>query len=496
MSQRKTEDKKKQNKSTSETKAEQSSQLLTNTEIVNAENDVKDDTSNNQALGSQTEPQIDSKSEEEQKDEQIELVTDFSSEITESSPSPRTEEKPEIPKTETPKAKPKTAKSESKPVEKEVSQPISSSRPQDPVKNKKSFSWLAFFAFILSLLAVAAAGYLYWQYQLWFTTQAQVQSLQQQSAKSTEQNIQQLQLRLNELQQKQLTQSSSSSETQQNVDSLTDRVKELGQAQPNYWLAAESLYLVNLAERRLLIEQDVTTAIELLVSANIRLASMKDPSVFPIQQAISEDVAKLQGAVKPEKDAIYLSLSGVISEVKTLPFANVYLPEQSVSVAEQTKVSSEISDWKTNLKSSLIRFFDKFVDIRRNDVNVGPTLPADQQWFVRANLTTQILMAQSAVLEQNDAVYKDALKQSKQWLLEYFNLETPQLVAVVTTLEELEKKNVDLNLPTSLVSQPVLNNYVQTQLSLRTGETSSSATETAQEQSTPEAQENQEAQND
>jgi len=338
------------------------------------------------------------------------------------------------------------------------------SEPQVVVK--KSGGVIATFAFLFSIIALAGLGFVAWQGKLWLDTQQEVSNLKQQAFDNSQQTINQLQSRITQLQSRLASQNNALNKVNQSVADLGERTKELGQSQPNQWLAAEALYLVNLAERRLLVEQDVTTAIQLLLSANVRLTAMNDPSVFPIRQALSEDIAKLTAVVQPNTDDIYLTLSGLISQIQTLPFANLYLPD-AVEAKEVPEVTTEVDNWQENLKISFQRFMSNFITVTRNENPVKPALPADQQWYVRSNITTQLLMAQQSVLEQNNAIYKDALQQSKSWLVEYLDVDNAAVTAAVVSIEAIEQQNVELSLPSDLRSQALLTNFVKKQAQLK-----------------------------
>ena len=344
--------------------------------------------------------------------------------------------------------------------------PPHSFRDEPKVVVKKSSGALTIFAFLFSLVAIAGVGFIAWQGKLWLATQQEVDNLKQQAFDNSQQTINQLQSRITQLQSKLASQNSTITRFNQSLVDLNRRTKELGQSQPNQWLAAEALYLVNLAERRLLVEQDITTAIQLLLSANVRLTAMNDPSVFPVRQALSEDIAALRAVVQPNTDDIYLTLSGLISQVQALPFAQVYMPDPVVST-NAPQVSTEIDGWQQNLKISLERFMGNFITVTRNENPVKPALPADQQWYVRSNITTQLLMAQQSVLEQKNNTYQDALGQSKSWLIEYLDTNSPAVTAAVTTIEAIEQLDVELLLPAQLSSQALLANFVQKQTQLK-----------------------------
>ena len=341
-----------------------------------------------------------------------------------------------------------------------------SAAPQAPVSGKSSFSYMGLFAILLSLGTLATVGFIWWQGQMWLTTQQQVDALKDQQLKNQQQTVGQLRNQINQLQAKLTQQNTNMQRYQRSIAELTNRTKELGQSQPNQWLAAEALYLVNIAERRLLVEQDVETALQLLVGANSRLTAMNDPSVFPIRQAISEDVAALHAVQQPDSDSLYLALSGLISQVQTLAFSQYYLPERQQDAAEVV-VTDNLDDWQGNLKTSLQRFMGNFVTISRNEHPVKPALPADQQWYVRANITQQLQMAQQAVLEQNKAIYADAASQANEWMRQYLDIDDIAVIAAVQSLEAIQDRNVELQLPASLGSQAMLSNYVLTQKQLK-----------------------------
>ena len=332
-------------------------------------------------------------------------------------------------------------------------------------KPVKSGRGLALFSTLLALIAIGGCGYLFWQAQMWLKTQQQVENLQQQSFENNQQTINQLQTRLASLQSELNRSRSQQGALNQTLVDLKARTQELGETQPNQWLAAEALYLVNLAERRLLIERDVQTALQLLVAANTRLTAMNDPSVFKLREAISKDVAALHAIKQPSTEAIYLALSGVVDQVSKLEFKDTYTP-QIEAVEESKEVSSESSDWQQNLAISFERFLNNFLRVKVRNVETGPQLPTDQQWYVRTNVTNQLLQAQQAALNGQQALFLDGVSKGQNWIAMYFDNDSDLVVATSTTLGELLTQDVSLSLPTKLESQSLISNYVRTELNL------------------------------
>ena len=354
-----------------------------------------------------------------------------------------------------------------------ASSPItnSSSRKAKSETQKKAKSWFAIFAFIFSLITAAFVGFFWWQSQMWLKNQEQVDQLKQQAVINTQQSLNDLQAKLTQLQlvteQKQNQSQENTVKVNDSLGSLAARIKELGQSQPNYWLAAEAGYLINLAERRLLVEQDVNTAVQLMLDANQRLTAMQDPSVFHIRTAISEDVASLYTIKQPDSDSVYLALSGLMAEANTIKFAQVYIPKPNADKKQQNEISSDVNDFGSNVLTSFKRFFGNFITITQRDAQVQPQLPADQKWFVRANLTTQMLMAQNAILDKNQARYDDALKHIETWTTQYFDSHDDAVISFMMTLNSLKQQDIGLSLPSGLTAQPLIANYLQQQIALK-----------------------------
>lgn len=364
------------------------------------------------------------------------------------------------------KTEPKTAQTKTKQKQ--------TTTPKDETKESHSrLSKTAVFALLLSFVALGAIGFVGWQGQMWLKTQNQVETLNQQAVNNNVAEIKNLKSQISQLSgqlNSQLrAQQNQEKTTANNVKTLTSRVKELGQSQPNEWLASEALYLVNLAERKIIIDQDVDTALMLLANANNRLAAMNDPSVFPLRKSISEDVAKLHGVKQPDRDSLYLSLSGILDQVNTLKFSHIYIPT-ATEVEPESGVSNEIQDWQSNLKTSFSRFMSNFVTIKHRELAIEPQIPVQQQWFIRANITRQLLVAQQNILLQNNALYNDGIVRSLAWMQQYFDLDDPQVVATINTLSELQNRNIELKLPTKLGSQSELANYVSRQHSRTSGQ--------------------------
>ncbi|MCJ8272701.1 MAG: uroporphyrinogen-III C-methyltransferase, partial [Psychrosphaera sp.] len=193
-----------------------------------------------------------------------------------------------------------------------------------PKKVKKGGGLVAGLALLLSLISLTAIGGAYWFWQ-------KNQALEQQKVQQW-QGEQAAQLQLLEQQlTKQVTDQWASGQSQmqtrqqqaekdvtQRLTAMDTRLGEVSGRQPNDWTLAEARYLVLIAGRKLWLEDDIDTAQSLLITADLRVAELSDPSLYPLRASIAQDIAALRALPNPRVTDIHLNLSGLIKNIDTL----------------------------------------------------------------------------------------------------------------------------------------------------------------------------------
>lgn len=179
------------------------------------------------------------------------------------------------------------------------------------------------------------------------------------------------------------------------IESLQLAVADIKGRRPNDWLLAEADYLVKLAGRKLFLEQDAESATLLMENADQRIAELNDPSLTPLRKAMAHDITQLKAIPFIDKDGLVLKLISLQQWVDQLPLANAILPE--TAQAEQASVSKDITDWQSNLMSSLKAFGENFITFRVRDGQAVPLLSPQQHFYLRENLKAKLETAIKAV---------------------------------------------------------------------------------------------------
>ena len=341
------------------------------------------------------------------------------------------------------------------------------SPPQKPVKHDRKINTALALSAVAIAIALAAGIGLY----NWSKHQSAVQNA----------TIEALEGQVTALQQQQETQKSALENTlkqqagaldaakheQENLtrqlDEMQQKVATISGTDAKTWLLAQADFLVKLAGRKLWSDQDVTTAAALLKSADASLADMNDPSLITARRAITEDIATLSAVSQVDYDGIILKLNQMASQVDNLRLAdndNDSAPMDS----DGTELSSTVTEWRQNLVKSWHNFMDSFITIRRRDDTAVPLLAPNQDVYLRENIRSRLLVAAQAVPRHQNETYKQSLDNVSTWVRAYYDTDDATTKSFLDTLDALSQQNIDMDVPETLQSQPILEKLMQTRV--------------------------------
>lgn len=341
----------------------------------------------------------------------------------------------------------------------------SESTPSGAAKKKSSGNGLLWFVvIILFLIVLGMAGAGYWYY------------MQQQSAsKDSESALQTTTSQLNTIERERAglvasidkvartnqTLESTVAELKAQNEKLTlqaestlEQLNNMEGRRPADWLIAEADYLVRMAGRKLWLENDVRTAILLLVNADKRLKSLADPSVLPVRANLAEDIQTLQQLNPVSQSSVALALTGMIAQIDKLPLDTFEKPEDAN--AEDTTLSESADDWQENLAKVWRSLVNDFLTIKTIEGPVEPVLSLEAQFLAKEQLRLQLMHAQTAALQGDAGLYGQSLQYAQTLIIEKFDTEKSQVTGFVDALQNLIATDVSRPIPTELASQKPL----------------------------------------
>lgn len=249
----------------------------------------------------------------------------------------------------------------------------------------------------------------------------------------------------------------------QQLKELEAKVAAISGSDAKNWLLAQADFLVKLAGRKLWSDQDVTTAGALLKSADESLAEMNDPSLIDVRRALTEDISSLASVSQIDFDGIILKLNQLSNQVDDLRLADNNSDEAPMD-EDDGEVSSSLNEWRQNLVKSWHNFMSEFITVRRRDSSAEPLLAPNQDVYLRENIRSRLLVAAQAVPRHQNEVYQQSLETVSTWVCAYFDVNDPTTKAFLSQLDELSQQSINMDVPTELKSQPLLEKLMQTRV--------------------------------
>jgi len=341
----------------------------------------------------------------------------------------------------------------------------SSSSTSTPPQNAKKGGMVLGAVAIVIALAMGAGLYLNGKHQADLQAQTnqklsdQLSALQQQASSDKQQLTQQLSGAETALQTAQQQQSASAKE----LETLREKVAVISGNDVRSWLLAQADYLVKLAGRKLWSDQDVTTAAALLKSADASLADMNDPSVMNVRRALTQDISNLSSVSQVDYDGVILKLNQLSNNVDNLRLADNDSDDAPMD-SDGGELSGSVREWRQNLVKSWHNFMDDFITIRRRDNTAQPLLAPNQDVYLRENIRSRLLIAAQAVPRHQDEIYKQSIDTVSAWVRAWYDTNDAATKAFLAQLDELSQQNINMDLPDTLESQPLLEQLMQTRV--------------------------------
>ena len=351
-----------------------------------------------------------------------------------------------------------------------------------PKANKKKSSsgkgllWFVVIILFLLVIGIAAAGYWYYTQQQakeaqtasqQSDTQRQLQSLTEERTTLTAQFEEMANANLQLSKDVERLKQQNTALTQQSEATLA-QLNTMEGRRPADWLIAEADYLVRMAGRKLWLENDVRTAILLLVNADKRLSSLADPSVLPVRAHLAEDIQTLQQLNPVSQTQVALALTGMMAQIDNLPLDTF---EKPVDVdAQNPELSESTDDWKENLSKVWRSMVDGFFTVKTLSGPIEPVMSLEAQFLAKEQLRLQLMHAQSAALQGEKGLYEQSLQYAQTLIDQNFDLSSTSISGFSQALTNLRETDISRPIPSELASQQPLERLLDTRVKKVFGE--------------------------
>lgn len=244
------------------------------------------------------------------------------------------------------------------------------------------------------------------------------------------------------------------------LQSQINKVSAQAQAnaqQPTDWLFSEADFLLNNALRKLVLDNDVDTAVSLLKLADETLAKVNNSQSSAIRSAINQDLKQLLSVAGVDQNAVMQKLSQLANTVDELPVLDVNFGDDQNS----TKLSDSLSDWAENAEKSATSFLNHFIRISpKHSADRKELLAPNQDIYLRENIRLRLQLAIMAVPRQQNELYKQSLEAVASWIRSYFDTNAEVTQSFLKSVDELSEVSIYVDVPSQLQSLSMLDKYL------------------------------------
>ncbi|HHF3541687.1 TPA: uroporphyrinogen-III C-methyltransferase [Haemophilus influenzae] len=332
---------------------------------------------------------------------------------------------------------------------------------------KKTGTALSLFA-ILVALGIGGAGYYFGQQQI-AEIQQKLTALENQTGANLSSNNTNNNKRLTQLEQGLKTAQENIAQLEQlivsktgEITSLQTQMKQINQLaiaqQPSDWLFSEADFLLNNALRKLVLDNDVDTAVSLLKLADEALVKVNNSQANEIRSAINQDLKQLLSLSSVDQNAVMQKLSQLANTVDELQALNVNFDETSKN---NDKLSNNITDWQQNIEKSATSFLNHFIRISpKQNSNKKELLAPNQDIYLRENIRLRLQLAIMAVPRQQNELYKQSLEAVASWVRSYFDTNAEVTQNFLKLVDGLTDTSIYVDVPEQLKSLTLLDKYL------------------------------------
>ncbi|MGN0901994.1 MAG: uroporphyrinogen-III C-methyltransferase, partial [Succinivibrio sp.] len=115
--------------------------------------------------------------------------------------------------------------------------------------------------------------------------------------------------------------------------------------------------------------------------------------------------------------------------------------------------SSDLKNWKENLKASIANFSKRFIEIRRRDESmVNQFLSPEQTKILLKNLQTEIILLKVALSNQDEIAFRSGLQELASHIRSYFDCNSEIVKTNLEIINELDNASIRPDKPETLAS--------------------------------------------
>ncbi len=230
------------------------------------------------------------------------------------------------------------------------------------------------------------------------------------------------------------------------------------------WAIAEIEYLLIIAMQRLILEEDVTTALAAMEAANLRLKNLGNPGLLPVRQQLAADMNQLRSVNLADTVGMAIYLADMVDLSADLPLKSgiiVATKDQSSADASSSDDEPVVDPFWKKVPRILWQEIKSLVVIKRSgEVKQALLLPGEE-YFLYQNLRLELESARQSVLRSDSQNLRSSIDLALTWMRRYFDTSDSAVINVMETLDKMRSIELKPDLPDISSSLESLRAYIR-----------------------------------
>ena len=234
------------------------------------------------------------------------------------------------------------------------------------------------------------------------------------------------------------------------ADSQAQRLIETAGSSRTDLLLAEGAYLARLASQRLYIERGTKNALALMMSIDTIFMALDHSQFLSVREALAADISRLKMVEETDIDGVFMALKVLSDQVQELegwpsPTTREMQDQEPIQATVQSGKPSMLNATPSVLAAVSEKFFS-LIRIERRNTSLPLLLDRRQELQARSAISGLVLQAQTALLLQQEGIYRTSLLEAAKAVQTFFSL-NPIAQKLSQELSELARVSVVQNLP-------------------------------------------------
>ena len=191
-----------------------------------------------------------------------------------------------------------------------------------------------------------------------------------------------------------------------------------------------------LAQQQLRLAGNVRAALIALEAAEARLTRLGKPQFSNLQEAIGRDIARLKLLPTADIAGINARLDVLVQNVDKLKL------DMDLAPVEPASPPAARGDRWQRLWLETWNELKQLVRVQRVDKTDPALLAPEQAWFLRENLKLRLLAARLAMLNRDEASFRNDLTIAQEWVARHFSPQDALTKSMLESLRELSAMSV------------------------------------------------------